>query len=95
MHTLLAEMETRMVASLDRQGSVFEQSLNVLAWMIDEALVTMLSAFPDDRPGVHRPDVGVWQRHEGWRAKVAEKLNPSAPRWSVPRQIGPRRERTE
>jgi hypothetical protein len=90
MHTLLAEMETRMVASLDRQGSVFEESLNVIAWMIDEALVTILSAFPDDRPGVYRPPIDVFHRHEGWRAKVAKKLTSAEPRWPAPRQIGPR-----
>jgi hypothetical protein len=91
MHTLLAEMETRLVAGLDRQGSIFEESLNVIAWMIDESLMTTLTAFPDDQPGVYRPHMSVFQRHEGWRAKVAEKLTSTEPRWLAPRQIGPRR----
>lgn len=91
MHTLLAEMETRLVAGLNRQGAIFEESLNVIAWMIDEALMTTLSAFPDDQPGVYRPPISVFQRHEGWRARVAEKLTSAEPRWPTPHRIGPRR----
>jgi len=89
MHTLLAEMETRLVASLDRQGSVFQESLNVVAWMIDEALITVLAAFPDER-AVYKERVGIFQRHEGWRAKVAERITSADPRWPAPPQISGR-----
>jgi hypothetical protein len=59
--------------------------------MIDGALMTILSALPDDRPGVYRPPINVFQPREAWRANVAEKLASSEPRWPAPRQIGQRR----
>jgi hypothetical protein len=89
MHTLLAEMETRLVATLDRQGAVFQESLNVVAWMLDEALITILSAFPDER-AVYRERVGILQRHEGWRAKAVERIAAAEPRWPSSRQISRR-----
>lgn len=91
MHTLLAEMETRIVAGLDRQGSTFAESLNVIAWMIDAAVSSILCAFPDDRPGVYQPRLTAGQRHQAWRTAVEEKLASANPRCPVP-EIGPRRE---
>jgi hypothetical protein len=92
MHTLLAEMETRIIAGLDRQGSIFEESLSALASMVDAAVFSILCAFPDDRPGVYRPPVSVRDRYDGWRASVLKKLASPEPHWPPPRQIGPRRE---
>jgi len=53
--------------------------------------MTILSALPDDRPGVYRPPINAFQRHEAWRANIAEKLASSEPRWPAPLQIGQRR----
>jgi len=95
LHTLLAEMETRVVASLGQQSSVFEDSVNVLAWMIDEALLTILSAIPNDQPGVYRPRVSVLQMYDGWRAKVAERITAPQPRWLAPGAAPARSNRSE
>jgi len=90
-HTLLAEMETRIIAGLDRQGSIFEESLNVLACMIDKAMVSILTALPDDTPGVYRPRLTAGQAHLAWRTAVEEGVAAGEARWPTPRQIGPRR----
>jgi len=95
MHTLLAEMESRIIAGLDRQGSIFEESLSALASMVDAAVFTILCAFPDDRPGVYQPRVSVGDQYEAWRASVLKKLTSPDSHWPVPRQIGRPREPTK
>lgn len=50
LHTLLAEMEERFVATIDRQTSAFSESLQVLAWMIDRGYLGSMLHFPDVPP---------------------------------------------
>jgi hypothetical protein len=89
LHTLLAEMETRLAASMDRQSSVFEESLRAVAWMIDRALLVLLGTLEegsdDGRP--RRPLTAV-QRHDAWRIAVQEGLTSGKATSPVSRQIG-------
>jgi hypothetical protein len=96
LHTLLAEMETRLVASMDRQSSVFEESLRAVAWMIDRGLLMLLGKLEEGSDGQPRRLLTAVQRHEAWRIVVQESLTSGNATPPTSRQIGsPSRNKTD
>jgi hypothetical protein len=88
LHTLLAEMETRLVASMDRQSSVFEESLRAVAWMIDRGLLMLLGKLEEGSNGQPHRLLTAVQRHEAWRVVVQESLASGKATPPTSRQIG-------
>jgi hypothetical protein len=96
LHTLLAEMETRLVASMDRQSSVFEESLRAVAWMIDRGLLMLMGELEEGSDGQPRLLLTAVQRHEAWRIVVQESLAAGKATPPTSRQIGsPPRNKTD
>jgi len=96
IHTLLAEMETRLVASMDRQSSVFEESLRAVAWMIDRGLLMLLGKLEEGSDGQPRRLLTAVERHEAWRIVVQESLASGKATPPTSRQIGsPPRNKTD
>jgi len=96
LHTLMAEMETRLVASMDRQSSVFEESLCALAWMVDRGLLMLLGKLEEGSDGQPRRLLTAVQRHEAWRTVVQESLAAGKATPPTSRQIGsPPRNKTD
>jgi hypothetical protein len=88
LHTLLAEMETRLVASMDRQSAVFEESLRAVAWMIDQGLLMLLGTLEERSDGQTRRPLTALQRHDAWRSVVQEGLASGKATPPAPRQLG-------
>jgi hypothetical protein len=88
LHVLLAEMESRLVASTDRQSSVFEESLRAVAWMIDRGLLMLLGSLEEGSDGQPRRPLTAFQRHDAWRTVVQEGLASGKATSPVSRQIG-------
>jgi len=80
VHTLLAEMETRLVAGLDRQGAIFEESLNVLAWMIERSYLGLILHLPEVREGESDQRArSARLRHAAWKKEVRRCIEMDGP----------------